>query len=156
MTGEEDVDITHVKPKESDLSETTENYLKRILWLSLDKGHAKVSEIAELMDRSLSSTSEAMKRLKDQGFIDYEKYGGITLTKDGKKIAEKINDAYVVLGSFLELIGLPKAIAHEDACSMEHSITPETIKVVRQFISFVKDDPVNTAMLQKFVDNLER
>jgi DtxR family transcriptional regulator, Mn-dependent transcriptional regulator len=143
-------DITLVKPKEGELTETTENYLKRILWLSGEHGSAKVSDIAELMDRSLSSTSEAMKRLKDQGFIDYEKYGGITLTKKGRDIAMKINDAYIVLGSFLELIGLPQSIAHEDACSMEHSITNETVSVIRKFVQFIKEDPVNKAVIEKF------
>ncbi len=145
--------VHRVKPKESELSETTENYLKRILWLSNAKGYAKVSEIAELMSRSLSSTTEAMKRLKDQGFINYEKYGKITLTAKGIQIAKSVEDAYLVIGNFLKLLGLDEEIAHEDACSMEHAINPVTVERIRQFLEYIEDDPVNKALMTKFVSD---
>ncbi len=139
-------------PKEPSLSETTENYLKRILWLMEDKNYAKVSEIAELMDRSLSSTTEAMKRLEEQGLVEYHKQGKITLTQKGEIIATSVNQAYKTLANLLLLLGVPKDLAHLDACSMEHSITPKTITIVNSFIDFINSDPVNSALLQKFRD----
>ena len=149
-------DETHVhsvKPKEVELSETTENYLKRIFWLSNVKGYAKVSEIAELMSRSLSSTTEAMKRLKDQGFINYEKYGKITLKSKGIDIAKNVDDAYTVIGQLLKLLGVDKKTAHEDACSMEHSISDQTVNRIKDFLEYVEEDPVNKALMSKFLKN---
>ena len=139
-----------VKPKETKFSETTENYLKRILWLSIGENSAKISDIAKLMNRSLSSTTEAMQRLKEQKFITREKYGEITLTDKGREIANKINYNYKIIGSLLELLGLPKIIAHEDACSMEHAISNKTVKTLERFIEFMEKDPVNKAVIGKF------
>lgn len=147
-------EITNVKPKTQEISETTENYLKRILWLFNSKNEAKVSEIAKLMGRSLSSTTEAMQRLAKDNFINYERYGKIELTEKGKKVATKINDAYRILAHFLELLGIPKDTAHEDACSMEHAISTNTIDIIAKFVDFIEKDPVNSALIEKFSKNI--
>ena len=55
------------------------------------RGNARISEIAKLMNRSLSSVSEAVKRMADEGYLSYEKYGKINLTERGLKIAETVH-----------------------------------------------------------------
>ena len=94
-------------PIDSDMSETTENYLKRILILSSSKGQASISDIAQTMGRSRSSASEAVKRMGQEGFLHYEKYGKITLTEKGRKIAESIHDNFETMNSLLQLMGVP-------------------------------------------------
>ena len=82
-------------PREPHLSETTENYLKRIYILLKSRGNARISEIAKLMNRSLSSVSEAVKRMADEGYLSYEKYGKINLTERGLKIAETVGSLVI-------------------------------------------------------------
>ncbi len=138
------------KPRVRELTETTENYLKRILWLTADKEYAKVSEIADLMGRSLSSTTEAMRRLEEQGFVVYLRQGRIKLTEKGRQIATNVNDAYQVLADLLTMLGIDDDLANEDACSMEHAISKRTIETLSKFVDYINSDPVNRALIEKF------
>lgn len=142
--------LSFPKPRERALTETTENYLKRILWLTEEREFAKVAEIAELMGRSLSSTTEAMRRLEEQGFVKYMKQGKIKLTEKGRSIATKVNDAYQVIADLLVLMGIDDETANEDACSMEHAISKKTIMTLSKFVDFINSDPVNRAIMEKF------
>ncbi len=150
MASSEDIPAEFPRPRESELSETTENYLKRILWLTSDKEFARISEIADLMGRSLSSTTEAMRRLEEQGFVEYLKNGKIRLTERGYEIASKVNDAYQVISDLLILLGIDSEMAHLDACSMEHAISQNTIETISRFVDYINSDPVNRALLEKF------
>ena len=117
-------------PKAGKVTETTENYLKRIYILSTELGKARMSDIAKTMGRSLSSTSEAVKRMAEEGFLSHEKYGAITLTNKGKEIAERVHDNYTSIHSLLNSLGIPDEVAVLDACSMEHSISEKTIETI--------------------------
>ncbi len=143
------------KTRTGELTETTENYLKRILWLTSSKGYARISEIAELMGRSLSSTTEAVQRMASMGLVNYAKYGKITLTDQGKKIAEEINTTYLVLSDLLVLLGVPSDIAIEDACSMEHQISAITLDRLKKFIEQAKSNPKLQEALKEFIDGLK-
>ncbi len=141
--------------KGSELTETTENYLKRIFWLTSSKGYARISEIAKLMGRSLSSTTEAVQRMASMGLVNYTKYGKITLTDEGKKIAEEVNTTYMVLSDLLVLLGVPSEIAIEDACSMEHQISATTLDRLKRFIRKAETDPKLKEALKEFTNGLK-
>lgn len=138
-------------PRESNLSETTENYLKRIYILIQAEGKARTSDIARLMGRSLSSVSEAVKRMAEEGYLNYEKYGKITLTEEGNRIAESVHNNYSVIHDLLQTLGLPQKIAMEDACSMEHSVSKVTIDTISKFVDFVDSNKDAQDILDQFI-----
>jgi DtxR family Mn-dependent transcriptional regulator len=73
--------------------------------------------------------------------VNYEKYGGVTLTGEGKRIGQEVDRRHKLIKTFLELLGVPEDIADEDACEVEHSIHPETLEKLQTFIDRVKDHP---------------
>ncbi len=148
-------DTSNPKTKSGELTETTENYLKRILWLTSSKGFARISEIAQLMGRSLSSTTEAVQRMASMDLVNYTKYGKITLTEKGKKIAEEINKTYLVLSDLLVLLGVPSDVAIKDACSMEHQISAITLDRLKKFIEMAETDPKLKEALKEFTNGLK-
>jgi len=125
---------------ESIITSTIEDYLERILLLNEKEGYARVTEIADLLGISKASVTEMISKLKEYGFVNYEKYGTITLTKLGKEIAIKVKERHDFLKSFLLLIGVNEKNASNDCCSMEHNLSKETIEKLKIFIDFLQDE----------------
>jgi len=113
--------------------ERIEEYLEVIYVLSL-KGRPRVREIARRLCIKPSSVVEFLRKLANEGYIVYEKGGLIELTEKGYSIARDIFQRHELLVSFLESIGVPREIAEEDACRMEHILHPETIEKIREFL----------------------
>ena len=129
-------------PKNEDemaITATVEDYLERILLLSEDDGHAHVTEIANLLGISKASVTEMIVKLKSNGYVDYEKYGTITLTEKGRKLAIKVKERHDILKSFLILIGVNEENASNDCCVMEHNLSIETIDKLKVFIEFLQE-----------------
>ncbi len=121
------------------ITATIEDYLERILLLSEDEGHARVTEIAKLLGISKASVTEMIAKLKSNGFVDFEKYGTITLTEKGREIAVKVKERHDILKSFLVLIGVNEEDANKDCCVMEHNLSKETTDKLKVFIEFLQE-----------------
>lgn len=131
-----------MNPKKDDelvITATIEDYLERILILSEDDGHAHVTEMANLLGISKASVTEMISKLKTNGFVDFEKYGTITLTEKGRKIAVKVKERHDILKAFLVLIGVNEENASNDCCVMEHNLSKETIDKLKIFIEFLQE-----------------
>ena len=64
-----------------------------------------------------------MKNLRENGFIHMED-GFITLTEKGLEIAQTMYERHTVLSHWLISLGVDEKIAVEDACRMEHTMSP--------------------------------
>lgn len=116
-------------------NESTEMYLETIYILENDHGHAHVVDIAKRLGVTKPSVSKAMKLLKEQGLINKEAYGSITLTGEGRKISCSIYDKHRLIADFLEAsLGLDPADAAENACAMEHVVTAGMIEAIEDFL----------------------
>ncbi|MBR6765630.1 MAG: metal-dependent transcriptional regulator, partial [Clostridia bacterium] len=76
----------------------------------------------------------AVSLLKKGGFITVDDSGFISLTDDGKTVAQKIYDRHQLLTSFLIRLGVDEKTASDDACKMEHCISDETFDKLKSFI----------------------
>lgn len=106
--------------------ESTENYLERILMLREEKGQVRAVDIATALDFSKASVSNAMKRLREQGYITQSDDHDIALTEKGQAIAEKIYDRHTHIATFLMALGVSESVAYADACMIEHDLSDET------------------------------
>ena len=61
--------------------------------------------------------------------------GYMCFTEAGYKIASEIYARHVLLSDFLTSIGVPSKIAQQDACKIEHDISPETFSALKKFTS---------------------
>ena len=108
------------------ITPSKENYLKVMLELSSEEG-IRSTDIASALGISKASVSSMMNVLREAGYVTKEKYGAISLTENGRKAAADIKRRYELLKKFLhDILGVEAAIAAEDACRMEHLISPET------------------------------
>ena len=111
--------------------ESKEDYLERILQISQVKENVHAIDIAREMNFSKPSVSVAMGKLKDEGLIEINEKGEISLTSSGQEIAEKTLEKHTILTKMLEFLGVSKETAALDACRMEHDISDETWKAIR-------------------------
>ena len=105
---------------------SAEDYLEMILRLSEEKGYVRSVYIAQGLSVSKPSVSVAMKQLREGGYITKDKGNYITLTDSGMEIARRIYDRHKVLTRLLVHLGIDPDTAQDDACKVEHDISPQT------------------------------
>ena len=120
------------------IQESAENYLETILVLSQQHPQVRSIDIANELGFSKPSVSVAMKNLRENGFITVSGHGHIFLTDSGRQIAEKIYERHTFLSHWLEQLGVDKAIAEQDACKIEHVLSPETFDAIKKHITAKK------------------
>lgn len=113
------------------IHESAENYLETILVLSRQKANVRSIDIVNELDFSKPSVSVAMKNLREHGYILMDKDGFITLTETGREIAEMIYERHTLLTNWLVRLGVDENVASEDACRMEHVISPESFEAIK-------------------------
>lgn len=116
------------------IQESAENYLETILMLGKKNGNVRSIDIATALSFSKPSVSVAMKNLRENGYILMDKDGFIALTEKGHEIAETIYERHTLLSSFLMYLGVSKETASQDACRIEHVISPESFEALKQHV----------------------
>ena len=114
------------------INESAENYLETILELSQTLPVVRSVDIANELGYKKSSVSVAMKNLREKEHITVTDAGFIYLTESGKAIAEMIHERHELLTAWLTNLGVPKDIASDDACKLEHVLSKESFEAIKR------------------------
>ena len=124
------------------LTSNMEDYLEAIALLKREKGVARVRDISRLLKVKTPSVTSALNNLSKSELVIHERYGYVDLTPEGEKLAEGVQRRHDMLSKFLNgILGIDHIIAEEDACKMEHTISPETFNKLTKFIEFIETCP---------------
>ena len=118
--------------------ESGEMYLETIYVLTSKSGPIRSIDICEELGYSKPSVSRAIGILKNGKYIEVDKKGYISLTDEGKAVAEKIYERHTIISRFLVSVGVDEQIANEDACKMEHVISDESFEAIKKFTESAK------------------
>ncbi len=116
-----------------DTQKTTEDYLEAMLMMKEKRGFIRSVDVANHLGVTKPSVSYATRRLREAGYIEMDKDSFITLTPSGMEIAERTYTRHKVLTEFFTGLGVDPAIAREDACKVEHDLSPETFSALCLF-----------------------
>ncbi len=116
------------------LQESGEMYLETILVLSKKSSAVRSLDVAEYMGFSKPSVSRAVGLLKSGGYVVTDEEGYLLLTEAGREIAEKIYERHTLLTDVLTRLGVDKNVAAEDACKIEHDISDQSFKAIKQYV----------------------
>ncbi|MDF2954878.1 metal-dependent transcriptional regulator [Candidatus Alkanophaga liquidiphilum] len=116
------------------LSKRAEDYLRVILEVVEDKGYVRVKDVASVLNVKPPSVVEMLQKLNALRLIEYRKHDGITLTEEGRKIAEVVKERHDAVVALLRLIGVAENVIEEEAHVMEHELRPETILLIKRFV----------------------
>lgn len=114
------------------IQESAENYLETILILTHRTGAVRSVDIANELDFSKPSVSIAMRNLRENGYIQVDAGGFITLLPAGQEIAERIFERHTFLSEWLTALGVSPEVAAEDACRIEHVISAESFDALKR------------------------
>ena len=122
------------------MSASLEEYLKIMLVLYKKNGYIRVTDIAKEMSCSKPSVNRALKILKETGYIDYEVYGKILLTKKGENEASHILRRHEILKAFLiQVLDVKEEVAKVEANNMKHAISENTASKLEEYIKNIID-----------------
>ena len=111
--------------------ESSEDYLEAILMLQEKNGQVRSIDIANELNFSKPSVSIAMKKLRENGFVEMDGNSLITLTPAGMEIASRIYERHRILTDLLIRLGVSESTARADACRIEHDLSDETWQKIK-------------------------
>ena len=119
---------------------TTEDYLEAMLMIQKKNGSVRSIDVAQHLGVTKPSVTYTTKRLREKGYIVMDRDNYITITESGMKIAAKILNRHETLSAFFISIGIDEDIAREDACKVEHDLSPETFDALCNYINSRKNE----------------
>lgn len=110
-------------------SEVAEDYVEMIYDLISETGEARTVDLAARFGVTSPTVNAIIQRLQREDLVETRPYRSIFLTEAGRALAEASRVRHQIVRDFLITIGVPVAIAEEDAEGVEHHVSKETLAV---------------------------
>jgi DtxR family transcriptional regulator, Mn-dependent transcriptional regulator len=127
----------------TDLTSVAQDYLK-VIWTAQEWSPDKVSTkmLAERLGVSASTASESIRKLADQGLVDHEKYGAVTLTEAGRLAALAMVRRHRLMETFLvNELGYSWDEVHDEAEVLEHAVSDLMLDRIDAKLGYPTRDP---------------
>jgi Mn-dependent DtxR family transcriptional regulator len=129
-----------------------EDYLEQIHNLIESKGYARVVDIAQNLGISQASVTNMIQKLDAEGYLVYERYRGVTLTDEGRRVGQAIAKRHDILTRLLQRFGLDPETVHRDVEGMEHHISRQTLQVLTLILEELEG---NSELMRKLKRRME-
>src|SRR5579862_4490707 len=107
--------------------ENASDYAELIQDLIDETGEARAVDMAKRLGISHVTVSKTLQRLAREGYVTNKKYRSIFLTDKGRELAEATRERHRLVLGLLEALGVPPAVAEQDAEGMEHHASDTTL-----------------------------
>ena len=115
------------------ITESVADYLEAIMVLQREKGYVRAVDIANYFGYSRPTVSQTLKSFRQKGYVEVDEDSFVKLTELGQSIADATWERHTVLTQVLMAIGVTEETAKADACRIEHDISDETFRCIREF-----------------------
>lgn len=132
------------------LTPSMEDYLEKIYELMLEKGYARVSDIASSLQVQPSSVTKMLQKLDENQYVTYEKYRGIILTARGQRLGKLMKERHHMLEEFLRMLGVSEETIQKDVEGIEHHVSPRTLDFLHALVMFFGDNPEYMNQFQQY------
>jgi DtxR family Mn-dependent transcriptional regulator len=123
------------------LTTSMENYLEAIYELSDGNSGVRVSDISERLGVTKPSVNSAIATLVEKGLVTTEKYKKIYLTPTGFERAKLTSKKHQIIQQFfIKVLKIDPEVADEDACSIEHVISSDSIRAMQDYMQTHKEE----------------
>jgi Mn-dependent DtxR family transcriptional regulator len=118
---------------------TMEDYLEMAYRLSKDRGFTRMGDLAGALHVQPPSASKMVQKLADVSFLNYEKYGVIELTGQGRELGEYLVKRHETIERFLRFIGADQNVLEETE-KIEHNLSAETVQQIMLLVRFMDEN----------------
>lgn len=115
--------------------------------LVINKGHTRVGDLADALNVQPPSVTKMIQKLAEMGYLNYEKYGFIELTTQGKSIGAYLLKRHQTIEEFLRFIGVTENLLEETE-KIEHNISESTLEKISSLMEFMKK---NKSLMESFM-----
>lgn len=116
-----------------------EDYIEQIYILIEEKGYARVSDIAENLSVHPSSVTKMVQKLDQENYLVYEKYRGLVLTPNGKKVGKRLVYRHELLEQMLRIIGVEEENIYRDVEGIEHHLSWNSIDRIYDLVEYFQE-----------------
>jgi DtxR family transcriptional regulator, Mn-dependent transcriptional regulator len=117
------------------------DYVKAI-WEVAGSGVASTKDVAERLSIAPPSVTNMFVRLREMGFVEYERYRGVSLTERGREEALRLVRRHRLIETFLlEHLGYSWREVHEEAERLEHAVSDGFTERLAEFLGHPGQDP---------------
>ena len=134
MTGRPKDAEPHRRTRRDHSSETAQDYVEAVAEIVAARGACRVIDLARTFAVSHVTVTRIVTRLKEEGLLQSEPYGPITLTLQGKKLAQQSQQRHDLVYKFLLAIGVDPKTAAVDAEGIEHHVSKTTLKCFEKIV----------------------
>ncbi|HVL65332.1 MAG TPA: metal-dependent transcriptional regulator [Actinomycetota bacterium] len=114
-----------------------EDYLEEIKRLEEDGERCTATILAGILDVSLPSASEMLKRLANEGYLTREKGGAIQLTPEGRRLAHTMLRRHRLIECLLvDLLGMAWYEVHGEAHKLEHALSSRVEEAMAKALDY--------------------
>lgn len=131
----------------------SEDYLEAVYHLVQERGYATISDISTRLSVKPPTVSDMVTRLAGKGYLKHERYRGMTLTKEGERLARSVIKRHSVISEFLAMLGVDDPIAYEDTEGIEHHVHPTTLRRIEKAAEYLQKNPNALKALRKYIDS---
>ena len=137
--------------KDMPISSSLEDYLEAIDTIIEQNGHAHTKDVADMLNVTMPSVTNALQALAARGLIVYRSHMPVRLTGEGATKAAEIRRRHATLKRFFaELLKLDEPQADASACKIEHVIGETALERLAVFTEAISERP-EYAELRKFL-----
>lgn len=132
--------------KDCPLTASMEDYMEMIYRLAAGTGFTRIHDLADALNVQPPSATKMVQKLAELNLVNYKKYGIIMLSQEGEQTGKALLERHLIVEEFLKMLGLSDGV-HEETEKIEHTISPETVSCLADFVSFFKARPT---VIKKF------
>jgi DtxR family Mn-dependent transcriptional regulator len=128
-------------PHPRDLSASHEHYLRAIWEVRTRRGYARLTDVARELGVASPTLSVGLRALESRGLVSHDDARFLVLTAEGERVARQVHHRFAVVRSFLvDVLGIPREPASEEACLMEHVVSDATTDRLLDLIKLLRED----------------
>ena len=129
-----------------------EDYLEAIYNLHAEKGYVNAADISERLGVKPPTVSSMVKNLTEKGYLEHERYRGMSLTPAGEKVAKSVIRRHRVISDLITMLGVDEQTAYVDTEGIEHHVHPSTVRRFEQLAEYLRENPATLRAIRDFVE----
>lgn len=122
------------------LTSSMEDYLEMIYRVCIEEGYIRINQLAHKLNVRPSSSTKVVKKLKELGLVDYQRYGVVQLTKDGIEMGSFLLKRHKIIEEFLKNLGIEETLL-KDTEMIEHDVSINTLRNIYILNDFLYNNP---------------
>jgi len=122
------------------LTSSMEDYLEMIYRVCMEEGYVRINQLAEKLNVRPSSTTKVVKKLKELGLVDYQKYKIVRLTEEGNEMGKFLMKRHRIIEEFLKNLGIEETLL-KDTEMIEHDVSINTLRNIHMLNEFLYNNP---------------